>query len=178
LNYQHWDGGMDTETHRFTDDGRIPNSALPLLVYRQALSGADLAIAFERRFAENDWRGAWRNGIFDFHHFHSTSHEVLGIARSEGVVRFGGEGGESVALAAGNAVVIPAGVGHKLERASRDLTVVGAYPEGRHWDLRRGDPRERDEVVANLAEVPLPVLDPVEGPKGFLLGTWSGNDVR
>ena len=117
---------MAIETYRFADDGQIPNSALPLLVYRQALTGDGLAGAFERRFAANDWRGAWRNGIYDFHHFHSTSHEVLGIAAGEALVRFGGTHGQSVAVVAGDVVAIPAGVGHCLERGSRDLLVVGA----------------------------------------------------
>lgn len=164
---------MHLETHRFADDGRIPNSPLPLLVYRQVLSGADLATTFERRFAGNGWRGAWRNGIYGFHHFHSTSHEVLGIARGDAMVRFGGEGGATLTVAAGDVVVIPAGVGHKLERGSPDLLVIGAYPEGRGWDLRRGDPGERDEVMANLAAVPLPAMDPVAGALGPLPGAWS-----
>jgi uncharacterized protein YjlB len=166
---------MSIETHRFVDDGRIPNSILPLLVYRQALSGFDLASGFERRFADHDWRGSWRNGIFDYHHFHSTSHEVLGVAAGEAVVRFGGEHGQSVTVRAGDAVVIPAGVGHRLEQGSPDLLVIGAYPEGRGWDIRRGDPRERDEVMTNLAAVPLPAMDPLEGAAGPLLGAWSGS---
>jgi uncharacterized protein YjlB len=47
--------------------------------------------------------------------------------------------------------------------SSPDLLVVGAYPSGRHWDLRRGDPAEHDEVVANIARVPDPETDPVGG---------------
>lgn len=164
---------MQVETHRFADDGIIPNSGLPLLVYRQVLTGSDLARAFERRFGANDWRGGWRNGIFDYHHFHSTSHEVLGIAAGSATVRFGGPHGEAVAVAAGDVVVIPAGVGHKLESGSGDLLVVGAYPEGRAYDLRRGDPAERAEVLANIAAVPLPSTDPLVGSGGPLVETWS-----
>ena len=165
---------MTVATYRFADDGRIPNSELPLLVYRAAVEGPDLAGACERRFAANGWRNGWRNGIFAYHHFHSISHEVLGIARGEAVVRFGGENGQSVTVAAGDVVVIPAGVGHKLERGSPDLLVVGAYPDGLDWDVRRGDPAERAEVMANLAAVPLPATDPVEGATGPLLRAWAG----
>lgn len=164
---------MAIESYRFADDGRIPNSVLPLLVYRRALTGDWLAAAFERRFAANDWRRAWRNGIYDFHHFHSISHEVLGIAAGEALVRFGGEHGRSVTVAVGDVVAIPAGVGHRLERGSRDLLVVGAYPEGRDWDLRRGDPAERAEVLANIAAVPLPATDPLHGVGGPLAEAWS-----
>ena len=88
----------------------------------------------------NGWGGSWRNGIFPFHHYHSTSHEVLGIARGSARVRFGGEKGQTVEVAAGDVVVIPAGVGHKNEGSSPDLLVIGAYPEGRDYDLCRGEP--------------------------------------
>lgn len=164
---------MRVETYQFADDGRIPNNVRPLLLYRQALAGGDLAAALERRFAANDWRGGWRNGIFAYHHFHSTSHEALGIARGEAVVRFGGERGRSVAVAAGDVVVIPAGVGHRLERGTPDLLVVGAYPEGRAWDLRRGDPAEHTEVLANIAAVPMPATDPLAGAGGPLTAAWA-----
>lgn len=71
----------------------IPNSPLPLLIYRGvvAAENADPAAAFERLFAGNGWVGAWRNGIYGFPHYHTTAHEVLGIARGWAQVRFGGE---------------------------------------------------------------------------------------
>lgn len=166
---------MTFETYRFADDGRIPNNILPLLLYRRALSGGNVAGALERCFAANDWRGGWRDGIYGFHHFHSISHEVLGIARGDAVVRFGGEQGQSVIVMAGDVVVIPAGVGHRLERGSPDLLVVGAYPEGRAWDLRRGNPVERAEVLANIAAVPLPATDPLQGAGGPLTVIWTAS---
>ena len=68
-------------------------------------------------------------------------------------------------------LVLPAGTGHRNERDSGDLLVVGAYPDGMSWDVRRGEPGEYDEVVANIAAVPLPEDDPVGGP---LTELWSG----
>lgn len=164
----------EPEAHRFADDGRIPNSRLAVLIYRGALDpeSGDLASPFEQLFAQNDWRGAWRDGIYPFHHFHSTAHEVLGVARGLARVRLGGEAGQSFALNAGDVVVLPAGVGHKDEGSSPDLLVVGAYPQGRDWDVRRGDPAEREEVLANLARVPLPGTDPVHGRDGPLAAWW------
>ena len=55
----------------------------------------------------------------------------------------------------------------------RHLLVIGAYPNGMPWDLRRGDPAEHDEVIANIRGVPLPEADPVEGERGALSALWS-----
>jgi len=120
--------------------------------------------------------GAWRDGIFPFHHFHSTAHEVLGIARGTADVILGGPSGRHFALAAGDVVVLPAGTGHCNAGSSADLLVVGAYPNGMRWDLRRGDPAERDEVLANIARVPTPDQDPVRGRDGPLVERWASPD--
>jgi uncharacterized protein YjlB len=161
----------------FEDDGSIPNNPLPLLLYRGALdqSLADPAAALEQRFATHGWRGGWRNGIYPFHHYHSTSHEVLGIARGRATVRFGGANGTSVEVEAGDAVVIPAGVGHKNEGASDDLLVVGAYPDGCDYDLCRGRPEERDHALRNIQRVPLPATDPLFGMQGPLVSHWRAD---
>ncbi len=63
-------------------------------------------------------------------------------------------------------VILPAGTGHRNLGSSADLLVVGAYPNGMRWDLRRGDSAEHDEVLANIARVPLPDQDPVTGAHG------------
>jgi uncharacterized protein YjlB len=51
--------------------------------------------------------------------------------------------------------------------------VIGAYPDGMSWDIRRGDPAEHDEVLRNIAAVPLPRADPVQGADGELLRAWG-----
>jgi uncharacterized protein YjlB len=169
-------GGREVavQAHRFAGDGEIPNNALPLLVYPSAVdvSGLDPAAAFERLFARHGWRGSWRNGIFAYPHYHSTAHEVLGIARGEASVRFGGAGGAVLTVGPGDVVVIPAGVGHQNLGASADLLVVGAYPGGAAADLHRGGAGERAEVLRNIVEVPLPEADPVHGADGPLLRLW------
>lgn len=150
-------------TLHFADDGAIPNSPLPLLLHRGALAGDAGAEAFETLFGGHGWGGLWRNGIYGFHHFHSTAHEVLGIAAGTARVRFGGPRGQSVEVQAGDAVIIPAGVGHLNEGASADLLVIGGYPKGQRADLRRGDPAEHARMLRNIAAVPLPARDPVTG---------------
>ena len=165
------------ERLRFADDGRIPNSRLPALLYRRRgpAHGMD-AVAFERLFAAHGWRGAWCDGIYPFHHFHSTSHEVLGIAGGSARVALGGPAGRQLQVGTGDVLVIPAGVGHRLERADAGFLVVGAYPDGRGWDLCRGEPAERTRVLRNLAAVPLPASDPVHGATGPLLSAWADAD--
>src|SRR5215472_12620700 len=67
------------ETINFEDDGVTPNNpVLPLVLYRGALGDApDRAGRCEAMFDRNGWPGAWRNGIYAHHHYHSTAHEVL-----------------------------------------------------------------------------------------------------
>ena len=162
---------MQLETYHFSDDGRFPNSPLPLLVYRGALPVSPGTM--ERAFRVNSWSNAWHNGIFGYHHFHSIAHEVLGIAAGEADIEFGGPRGQAVEIRAGDVVVIPAGVGHRNIGQTNDLLVVGAYPDGMDYDTRLGDPDERDEVLQNIAAVAMPTCDPVFGPEGPLHRVWT-----
>ena len=159
------DDMTEAETYRFDADDRFPNSRLPLLVYRGALPPDPAAM--ERAFAAHGWSNSWRNGIFDYHHFHSITHEVLGIAAGEVRVAFGGPSGRDVTVRAGDVVLIPAGVAHRNMGCSAGLLVVGAYPGGSDCDIRRGNPAERDVVAGALAAVPVPESDPVSGDGGL-----------
>jgi uncharacterized protein YjlB len=159
------------EQHGFEDDGGIPNSSLPVLVYNDVPDARDAA-ACERLFAANGWRGGWRNGIFPYHHFHSTAHEVLGIVAGSATVILGGPSGDEFDVGPGTVLVLPAGTGHCNAGSSNDLLVIGAYPNGMSWDMRHGDPAEHDEVVANIRAVPLPEADPVHGAEGPLIEAW------
>jgi uncharacterized protein YjlB len=156
----------------FGDDGSMPNSALPLLVYRNAVP-ADAA-AIERVFAANGWLPAWRNGVHPFHHFHSSAHEVLGVARGEASVLFGGPRGTVLLVRAGDVVVVPAGVAHCNQGQSSDLLIVGAYPEnGPNPDLCRGKPGEHDAAKRAAEAVPLPAEDPIGSRNGVLPRLWA-----
>ena len=109
------------ETHLLAEDGLVPNNArLPLIVYRGAfdragLPGAEAAI--QAHFAANDWRNGWVNGIYDYHHYHATAHEVLGLARGWAEVQFGGPHGPVLRVEAGDVVFVPAGVGVMMHLA-------------------------------------------------------------
>src|ERR1700722_3870104 len=164
---------IEPEPMHFDDDGVVPNSRLPLLVYRKAVP-AD-AEAIEALFTANRWPPAWRDGVHPFHHFHSTAHEVLGVARGEATVLFGGPAGRVLKLRAGDVAVLPAGVGHCNRGQSPDLLIVGAYPDGtrQRVDTRRGDPAEIDEVRRNITTVSMPMCDPVTGAGGALVRLWG-----
>ena len=168
------DNALTVETYRFADDGVVPNNpALPLVVYRGALAeGGDRGAACEQLFARHGWPDAWRNGIHGHHHYHSTAHEVLGIAAGNARVRLGGENGQTVELRAGDVVVIPAGVAHKRESASADL-LVGAYPRGQSPDLCRAEMAAHDRALRRITAVPLPAADPVTGRADPLLKHWA-----
>ena len=152
----------------------VPNSRLPVLIYRQA--GPADAAGLLRLFETNRWRNGWRNGIFPFHHFHAIAHEVLGIARGSVQVRIGGEGGRDFTLEAGDVVVLPAGTGHKRLSEAGGLDVVGAYPDGCDYDLIRADAVDAaalDQAMKAIAAVPPPTADPVFGAGGPLLSLWA-----
>ena len=165
--------GVPPETYTFGDDETFPNSRLPVLVYHGVAQAADAA-ACEALFARHGWLGAWRDGIYGFHHFHSNAHEVLGVVSGTGSVILGGPDGRRFDVRRGDVLVLPAGTAHCNAGSSHDLLVVGAYPDAMRWDLRRGDPAEHAEVRANLRAVPLPSADPVGGAEGFLPSAWSG----
>ena len=164
---------MKATALRFADDGDIPNNRLPLILYDGAIDPAkgDPAAAFEALFRERGWGGSWRNGIYPFHHYHSTAHEVLGIANGKAEVRLGGEGGQTVSVKAGDALLIPAGVGHKRISASEDFLVVGAYPGGVWADLMREGAAVKAGIRARIAALPVPDRDPVGGPMREM---WGG----
>lgn len=158
----------------FKDDGKIPNNKLPLILYKNAFSerGTRGAAWLEDRFESNNWTDSWRNGIYSFHHYHSTTHEVLGVYSGKALVHLGGEEGEKVQIEAGDVIVIPAGVGHK-NLGSQNLGVIGAYPDGRDWDLLRGLAGERPDADRNIAAVPLPSADPFLGKEDGLMKLWT-----
>jgi len=87
-------------TFRFRDDGVIPNHPRwPLVLYRGAVRSPerfDPAAVLEELFEHNGWGDSWRDGIYDYVHYHSRIHEVLGIARGRATVPLGGSRGRKL----------------------------------------------------------------------------------
>ena len=163
-------------THKFTDDGRIPNNpTLPLVLYRGSIDLAgspDPEDMIEQRFADNGWGDMWRNGIYRYPHYHSMIHEVIAVARGRATVRFGGTKGREIVIVPGDVAVLPAGTGHQCLRHTPELVVIGAYPPSGTYDLCRGTKSERAAALASIPKVPRPATDPVFGAGGPLLALW------
>ncbi len=153
---------MRLETWHAPAGDAIPNHpSFGVLVYRGVDGAAAGANDCRALFAEHGWGGSWVDGVFDFHHFHSTSHEVLGVVAGEATLELGGPQGAAFDVAAGDVLVLPAGTGHRRATARRGFTVVGAYPVGQEdYDLLR----EADDAARErIATLPAPPQDPVGG---------------
>ena len=161
------------ETLTLGPNRALPNNpALPVLIYREVVP-IDDPDATEATLRENGWRPDWRDGVYPYHHYHSTAHEALACTSGSAELMLGGKGGHAVHVAAGDLLVLPAGTGHCRITASTDFLLVGAYPDSQHWDVCR----EAADVatLARIAAVALPDADPVGGRDGPLPHLWSKN---
>ncbi len=144
---------------RFKDDGLVPNHPRwPLVIYRGGVDldeGHDPAAVIEDLFEANGWEDTWRDGIYDYMHYHSRIHEVLGIA-----------------LKAGDVAILPAGTGHQRLSADADFLVVGAYPRAGTYD-ECTTVEDRPRALKTISKVPLPRKDPVYGNGGPLSKLWK-----
>lgn len=162
-------------TFIFADDGRVPNNPMPFLIYQNVVnvaSGHPEKI-LEELFGANGWGDMWRNGVYDYLHYHATVHEALGVARGHARVCFGGDAGEMLEIRAGDVAILPAGTGHQCVRASDDFSVVGAYPPGPKMQITRPTPENHAKALKTIPRVPLPESDPVMGRDGPLVRLWA-----
>jgi uncharacterized protein YjlB len=167
--------------HYLADDGRFPNNVLlPLMVYRKVfhLPATDREKLILDIFESNGWGNGWKNGIYDYHHYHSTAHEVLGITQGSVRVQFGGPAGISLLLEEGDVVIIPAGVAHKNISGHDDFICVGAYADSHEYDINSGKSGERPQADKNIKALPLPTTDPVYGMNGPLIKNWEADPSK
>jgi uncharacterized protein YjlB len=158
-------------------NNNFPNSKLSLLVYKNACNFGKQqkksAKLLQTTFTKNNWKNTWSNGIYTFHHYHSNTHECLGIASGKAWVIFGGPGGKKLLLEKGDIVIIPAGLAHKCTKTSEDFLCVGAYPGGKNYDINLGTKEELERAKPRLAKLSRPSLDPLFGKEGFLKSFWK-----
>jgi uncharacterized protein YjlB len=163
------------QARRFADDGIVPNHPRwSLIIYRKAIRFTrtyEAAPIIDALFEANGWGRSWRDSVYDFVHYHSQVHEVLGVARGHGLVEFGGLKGRRLLLSAGDIAILPAGTGHRLLKATKDFLVVGAYPASGAYD-ECTDTRDRVRAIKRIASVGKPKTDPVYGKDGPLVRLW------
>jgi uncharacterized protein YjlB len=159
----------------FEDDRLVPNNPMPLLVYKGAVvvDNAHPEKTIEGLFSANGWGEMWRNGVYDYLHYHATVHEALGVARGRARLRFGGDQGEVFEIAPGDVAILPAGTGHQCLSASGDFSVVGAYPPGPKMQITRPTPDNHAKALKTIPQVKLPQTDPVMGAEGPLVRLWK-----
>jgi uncharacterized protein YjlB len=155
-------------------NGWVPNNPrLPVLIYIKAIAvqGNDPAALFEQTFSTNGWPPQWRYGVYDFHHYHTEGHEVLGVTSGFTRLMLGGPDGRVLEVSAGDVLLLPAGTGHCNIGCSDDFMVVGAYPSGQNGNICREAPSP--EQLVRIANLPFPNQDPVLGVNGALQRYWS-----
>lgn len=162
--------------YRIKRNKNFPNSRLPVLIYKEALQlppkKRGIALV-EKIFLRNGWSNVWSNGIYDFHHYHGNTHECMAICKGTAEVILGGPGGRKIKLQQGDVIILPAGVGHKCLKHSEDFNCVGAYPQGKNYDINLGRNKELEKGLANIKNLAQPSKDPVFGKEGFLKAFWK-----
>lgn len=158
--------------------GGFPNNALlPLLLYKEAFAPIDKygLNAIRDILETNGWANSWVGGILDDHHYHSTTHEVLVALKGGSHVQFGGPNGITLLFEQGDVVIIPAGVAHRKVDEGLSFSCLGAYPDGKDYDMKFGKSEEKELAEEQVREVPVPGSDPLYGSDGPLIKNWLSN---
>ncbi|RYZ42635.1 MAG: hypothetical protein EOP49_28230 [Sphingobacteriales bacterium] len=169
------------EIYNLRDDGVIPNSKYPVIVYHGVLDATCEAAAdfLQSKFEKNGWSNSFRWRVYNYHHYHTNTHEVLGVYAGNALLQLGGSKGEKLQVRVGDVIVLPAGTGHISLSHSDDFAVVGAYPGGIEPDLIRLEDQRPEGVSEKVDSVPVPEHDPVYGElANGLVHSWKERKSR
>ncbi|SDE82951.1 cupin [Limimaricola pyoseonensis] len=142
-------------------NGGIPNHPhWPALL----LPGAFAPGEAEALLRAAGWGGIWRWGVYDHHHFHPNAHEALLCVAGAARLQLGGPEGAPVEVSASDALVLPAGFGHRCLSARDGFAVLGAYPPGQaQVETEAADPEAPRRFADRIAAVPRPRSHPLGG---------------
>lgn len=161
-----------------SENSPFPNNPLPVLYYENVLDdelsdsfNANDVIAF---FENNGYENAWVGGILDRHHFHSNAHEALACTKGKVTIQLGGPNADMYTLRKGDVILLPAGTAHKKLKGSEGFEIVGAYPEGSEdYDMQYGEGNHYDELKEKIANVDIPLTDPVTNSPRHIKDFWQ-----
>ncbi|KAK7227982.1 hypothetical protein V2G26_000152 [Clonostachys chloroleuca] len=169
------------EAFFFKPTNYVPNSQLPVLLYRKVLPFPLQENSVKAFLESNNWvhGGTW-NAV-PRHHFHPNTHECYAIVKGSselliGVGPLDSEAeGEVIHVEAGDVIVLPAGVSHCSKSFSQEYRYLGAYPkESPKWKNEYGRDQSRFESLAlECSSVNIPDWDPVNGHQGPLQKLWT-----
>jgi len=108
----------------------------------------------------------WRNGVYDYLHYHATVHEALGVARGHARVWFGGDRGREIEISAGDVRILPAGNRQSMPVREPGFCVIGAYPPDPQCMSRLPTLENHADALQTIPAVKLPKTDPVMGADG------------
>lgn len=104
--------------------------------------------------------------MYETTHFHSTTHELLVVCKGRATLCFGSEenpGRVEIEVQKGDAILIPAGVGHLLIKEGDEG--FGSYPVGTSkWDMWYG--KEGEDVDQRIGKLHWFEKDPLYGEGG------------
>lgn len=159
-------------THLIPSYSRLPNCtphSHPLLIYYSAFPSTTPPSDLEAHLPTNGLTPQWRYTMYSTTHYHSTTHEVLCVYSGRAKLLFGGEenpGKVEADVRAGDMIVVPAGVGHRLlEDVEGDFMMVGSYPKGCGWDMCYGKVAEEGKAK-KVSGVKWLERDPLYGNDG------------
>ncbi|KAJ4988424.1 hypothetical protein SVAN01_06041 [Stagonosporopsis vannaccii] len=161
--------------HYIPSHAHFPNTtphSCPLLIYHSCFPASTPPSALESHLLTNGVTPQWRYTMYSTSHYHSTTHEILCIVHGRARLLFGGEGnpgGVEEEVCAGDVVVVPAGVAHRLVKdVEGGFEMVGSYPRDCDWDMCYGKEGEEEKARA-AAEVGRMEKDPMYGEDGPVL---------
>lgn len=166
---------MNVLQYFLKDDGSFPNSHLPVLLYKNAISLSFIfkGLMVRKLFRRHHWTNNWRSGVYTYHHYHSNTHEVMAVISGSTTLQLGGDEGMKITFEKGDVLVIPAGVAHKNLGKEKDVICIGGYPGGTDYDMNYGRKDERPAADRRISKIKIPAYDPVTGKKDPLNAIWG-----